>query len=72
MLKQYQVTLKPVEATEPGGLQFMNAAPEAYASFDYFDNEGNEVYSVEIQETQAGWLELQLDLTDNVVSYTEL
>lgn len=72
MLKRYQVTLRSVEDGEPGGLQFMNAAPDAYASFDYFDDNGNEVYGIEIQETQAGWLERQLDLSDPVISYKEV
>ncbi len=72
MLRSYQVVLKPVGDTEPGGLLFMNAAPEAVASFDYFDQDGNEVYSIEIADAKANWLELQLDQTDNVVSYKNL
>lgn len=72
MLKQYQVVLRPVGDTEPGGLQFMNAAPEAYAFFVNHDDNGNEVYSIEIQETQAGWLERQLDQEPGVISYKEV
>lgn len=74
MFKKYEVIVSPVDVTEPGNLQFLSRVePNAYSS-DYIDTDenGNEVYEVQISEDFAGWMESQLDQTDGIVSYREL
>jgi hypothetical protein len=72
-MKHYRVTVNPVDVTEPGNLQFLSRITDDYSA-DYIDTDenGNEVYEVQVSGDFAAWVERQLDLTAGVVSYEKL
>lgn len=66
---KYRVTVKPVEPTEPGHLQFLRHVEVIANDLTGYDTEGNEVYEIEVSDAHAGFVETQLRLADGVIEY---
>lgn len=72
MSKKYQITVRPVEETEPGHLQFLSRIEVITIDPVGFNGAGNEVYEVEVEDTDAGFVESQCELTDGIVTYFQI
>lgn len=72
MSKKYQITVTPVSETEPGNLQFLSRIEVINLDPVGFNAVGNEVYEVEVEDTDAGFVESQCELTDGVVTYFQI
>jgi hypothetical protein len=69
---KYQVTVRPVEETEAGHLQFLNRIEVVAIDPVGFNNAGNEVYEIEVKDADAGFVESQFEAVDGVVTYFQI